>query len=197
MAIAGMSCIAASSHTYASEGQTFGGPIGGTDMRAAYLPPPGWYIGMVLGSGYADRLYGDGQPVPNATAGGSIYLGALGVQYVYPFQVLGGTIASTIQVPYQFGHFSLNQRSEYFSGLGDTYAELIAWSKYLGPIGIDTSSAHPSAAAPYGLTIKLAYSMIVPTGAYSTTQLLTPGHNVYFFIPSIAFSYLTPPECLG
>ena len=45
--VLGAICIA-SPASLAAEGSTVAGPIGGTDIRSAQLPPPGVYGGTVL-----------------------------------------------------------------------------------------------------------------------------------------------------
>jgi hypothetical protein len=186
-----------SARSYASEGAFFGGPVGGTDMRNAYLPSAtGFYLGVVTGGAVANHSYGDnGQLNPAVSAHGSVGVAGLGLLYVYPFHLFGGTLASSVQVSVSTTYLTVNHREEYYRGFTDIYADIIAWSKYIGPLFGNVRSANPS--LPYGLTVKLAYSMIFPTGKYNTTQLATPGHNVFFYIPNFAVTYLTGPNFLG
>lgn len=182
---------------FASEGNTFGGPVGGTDIRNAYLPSAsGFYGGVVAAEGAATRYYGD-NGAQNSAINVNVHLpaAALGLMYVYPFTLWGGTLASSVQAAYATGNIELNNRRTEVNGMQDLYSEIIAWSKYLGPIGAMPENAKPG--LPYGLTVKLAYSMLFPTGKYNTTDLIAPGHNVFYFIPNFAFSYLTGPNLLG
>lgn len=181
----------------ASEGETFGGPIGGTDMRSAYIPwNSGWYMGTVVAGGFANRDYGDNdKPIPGVTAQGYSWVGALGLSYVYPFKIFGGSVSSGGQLGYYAGRFKINGTFDSFRDLGDSYVQLLGWSKYIGPIGGEKPSTASS--LPYGLTVKAAYSMIFPIGNYTPNKDITIGHNVYFFIPNFAFTYLTRPNFLG
>ena len=185
--------------SWASEGEIFGGPVGGTDIKAAYLPPTGWYAALITGYASVSRYYGDnGRVDPNTKISATANVNAAALEYVYPFQVFGGSVASSAVVPYiGGGSITLDGINQQFAGMGDLYSDLIVWSKYLGPIGIDTANNKASPAAPYGLTVKLAYSMIFPTGVYSPTQFVDPGHNTIIYIPNFAVSYLTAPNFLG
>jgi hypothetical protein len=50
---------------HAAEGPSLAGPIGGTDIRSAVLPPPGLYGGGVALRGEVlDFVDGQGQPIP-------------------------------------------------------------------------------------------------------------------------------------
>lgn len=196
--VAGVVSAIFSTATFGAEGQFFGGPVGGTDIRNAYLPPvPGFYVGAVAGAGMASQINGDnGKASPVQAHAGSV-IGGVGVLYVYPFKLFGGSLASAAQLPLVDGYMSLNNRHEYFRGFGDTYVELLSWSKYLGTFGTTPKSERPLPKLPYGLTVKLSYAMIFPTGKYNTTQIATPGHNVFFYIPNAAATYLTGPNFLG
>lgn len=169
----------------ASEGANYGGPIGGTDIQAALLPPAaGWYGGVVAGYANGNRVYGkDGKKDPNVKGHISAEVVAAGLLYVYPQKLWGGTLATSLQGSMSKGHISINDRDENYKGFGDLYSDLVIWSKYLGnaPPGQD----------PTGLTVKLAYSMVFPTGTYNTSDLYTSGRNVYYFVPNAAFTYLT------
>lgn len=194
----GLCAAALSTAALSAEGQFFGGPVGGTDIRNAYLPPvPGLYFGVVAGGGWASQLNGDNAKASPVQAHTGASVGGVGLLYVYPFKLFGGSLASAAQLALIDGYLSLNNRHEYYRGIGDTYVELLSWSKYLGTFGTAGDTERPLPKLPYGLTVKLSYSMIFPTGKYNTTQLATPGHNVYFFIPNAAATYLTGPNFLG
>src|ERR1700742_1370483 len=51
---------------HAAEGPSLAGPIGGTDIRSAVLPPPGLYGGGVVlpDAEVLDFVDGRGQPIP-------------------------------------------------------------------------------------------------------------------------------------
>ena len=115
----------------AVEGPTAAGPIGGTDIRSAMLPPPGLYGGVILvGAGTLDFVDGDGDTIPalreahleKELAGPFLY-------YVPDIKVLGGSIgfAAIIPAGNQCGHLSLVTLT----------AALLAWAtlmlKSIGP----------------------------------------------------------------
>src|SRR5574337_612482 len=53
----------------AIEDNVAAGPIGGTDIRSAFLPPPGFYGGVIgVGSTVHDIKDGSGQTVPGLDA---------------------------------------------------------------------------------------------------------------------------------
>ncbi|CAH2902183.1 MAG: hypothetical protein PCALPYG88_5672 [uncultured Paraburkholderia sp.] len=182
----------------ASEGNIFGGPVGGTDIRNATLPTqPGFYGALIGAQTFGTRAYGDNWTQnPRADIGVHVSGAAATLLYVYPVTLWGGTLASSVQGQVTYGHMSVNGRSQYFEGFGDVYSELIAYSKYFGPLWNSNPEKRVSR-LPYGLTVKLAYSMIFPVGKYNTTDLQTVGHNDYFYIPNIAFTYLTDPNAFG
>ncbi|MDB5820549.1 MAG: hypothetical protein JWQ11_4189 [Rhizobacter sp.] len=184
---------------WASEGAMYGGPVGGSDIGSAYLPPvSGFYMATLVGGGIANKDYqSNGQLNPyvktHDRAGGA----ALALLYVYPVQIAGGTIASAVEDAYWTGRFEFNGKAERYSGMGDIYADVIEWSKYLGPIGESKESDRPTLPLPYGLAVKVAYSMILSTGKYDATKFHSSGFNVNFFIPNVAATYLTGPNALG
>jgi hypothetical protein len=183
----------------ASEGSTYGGPVGGTDISNGLLPPnPGFYLGVVNQNATGTNLYGSNG---KATAKVDTFaeISGAGLTYVYPVKPFGGTLASSLQEVYEIGHFTLELRGvpkDHFTGWGDTYTDVISWSKHIGPIFGEGKSLAGSR-LPYGLTVKVTYSMILPTGRYSATRTFSPGHNDYFMIPNVAFTYLTPPNRFG
>ncbi len=186
----------------AAEGAVFGGPTGGTDIRNAYTPPVSGFYGnfVALYAGATDTHGDTGQTVP-VHVNTNLGAGAAGLLYVYPFKVFGGALDSFVQEAISYGKGTIGSRGGYASGFSDTYLELLGWSRYIGPIfgeghtPSDQGSNKPR--LPYGLTLKVAYSMILPTGDYNRNYLLPQGHNDFFFIPNIAATYLTQPNFLG
>jgi hypothetical protein len=60
-----LAIVMGSARVHALEGPTAAGPIGGTDIRQAILPPPGLYGGTVLlGAESFDFLDGQGHTIP-------------------------------------------------------------------------------------------------------------------------------------
>ncbi|MBW5435779.1 phenol degradation protein meta [Bradyrhizobium canariense] len=181
----------------AAEGNIFGGPIGGTDIRNAYLPPaPGLYLGLADLPGGASQLDGpNGKPLPGSTFNFKYNITAGFLLYEFPSQVFGGSLASTMQFAYvqQLAYLNLPpvNRTEAKEGWLDIYTDVLKWSKHVGSFGAPEGRAENG--RPFGLTIAPAFSMILPTGTYDPTALATPGKNVTFIIPNIAFTYLTRP----
>ena len=175
----------------ASEGANYGGPIGGDDIQAAFLPPvSGFYGAVVAGFANGSQYNGnDGHQDPALHGKITSGVGAAGLLYVYPFQLFGGTLGSTLQGSINGGRIEINGASQTYRGVSDIYSDVVMWSKYLG--------SAPAGLPPVGLTVKLAYSMVFPVGKYNTTDLYTSGRNVWFFIPNVAFTYLTGPNFLG
>ena len=181
-----------------AEGSVYGGPVGGTDIRNAYVSPvPGFVVGFANVPGFITNINGnnggESRTLRRVNVGYDIQ--AVAVAYTYPFKLFDGILSSALQGSYQpYVRFSVNDRTERISGWGDLYSDILGWTKYLG----STSAPRPGAAAlPYGLTLKVDYSMIFPVGAYNTHQFDTPGHNDYFIIPNVTATYLSKPNFLG
>ena len=189
----------------ASQGALFGGPIGGTDIRQAYLPPPGslvLFAGDVAGTA-AGRYSNSGGHVENLqsniTGTSTLFAGGL---YSYPFKVAGGTLASTVELPVYLG-LCLGlapkgqlYRSQCVSGQGDVYSDLLIWSRHLGLFGAQPPAHQIGPPLPYGLSVAAAYSMIFPTGEYRNDARLglDIGNKSFIYIPSVALTYLTGPN---
>ena len=179
----------------ASEGFLYGGPTGSDAMDAAYLPPPGLYGFLVLGTAHSTSLYGNNaREITGLNFGVHGYAPTFGLTYVYPFTLAGGSLASSILDNYQSIHLTINNVPSHATGFGDLYVNFLSWSKHLG--GADDGSK-ASAALPYGLTVKLAFSMQFPIGEYNASAPVSVGYNTKFFSPNAAVSYLTGPSLLG
>jgi hypothetical protein len=193
-----MSLVLSAPCARAAEGAIFGGPVGGTDIRNAYIPDqPGFYGSFVSSNASASELYSGNTATGPLSS--KVTIAAFGLMYVPPFKLFGGNVETLVQPNYQYGFFNYKNKRDHFIGLGETYWEL-GWSKRLGPLFGENGSIPPGSNLPYGMTVKVAYSMIFPTGRYnppSPTNFYTPGHNVFFYIPNAAVSYLTPPNFLG
>ena len=196
--IAGCMVLGFCSAANATEGDVYGGPTGGTDIRNAYLPAVSGFYGAVADVPGVSTYYtgNAGTPSKAITRLNLTYdITAASLLYVYPFKLLGGTLASDVQFSYDpYVRFSINNMTQRVSGWGDMYADIAKWSYYFGTPQASRSGSHP---LPYGLTIQPAFSMIFPIGTYNTHQFTTPGHNDYFVIPNFAVSYLTQPNLIG
>jgi hypothetical protein len=191
--LASAGIVAVTSTSYAAEGITYGGPRGGTDINGAYLPEASGFYGIaMLWGGSLDRYYGNnGGPSSSVDFSGKVAVPGLGLLYVYPFKLAGGTLGTSVLQTYAGSRLCVNGYCRTEQAWGDLYSDILMWSRYLGP------RESPNG-LPYGLTVKAAFSMQFPTGqyeAFSPTPSL--GNNVYRFIPNIALTYLTGPNVFG
>jgi hypothetical protein len=182
----------------AVEGTTAAGPIGGTDIRSAQLPPPGVYGGIIfLGAEAFDFVDGHGNTIP---AFKEIHLtkilGAPFLYYVPDVKVLGGSIGFGGIVPLGSlcGHLFIGEPSDCNSGSGDPYTE-IDWSRSFGKIRPSKyEGAYPILE---GLTILAGFGVVFPVGKYDsldlTRQALSIGNNTWDFAPTVGITYTTPP----
>lgn len=182
----------------AAEGAVYGGPIGGTDIQNAYVPPfPGMYAGFANVFGVITQYNGNngGKSAVIRDVNLGIDITAVGLTYVYPFKLFGATLSSGLQEAYYpYYRFSFNNKTERLEGWGDLYIDLAKWTKSFATLRSPRAGASP---LPYGLVAQIAYSMIFPIGRYNTNQFATPGHNTYYIIPNVALTYLTSPNFIG
>jgi hypothetical protein len=182
----------------AVEGPSAAGPIGGTDLRVALLPPPGLYGGAaVLRVEAFDFVDGQGRPIPALRdAHLARVIGGPFVIYVPDLDVFGGRIGFGGFFAYgqQCGRLFSVESRRCQSGFGDPYLEA-AWSRYFGT---PRPSRYPGAyPIPEGLALAIGFGVVVPVGQYNptnlTTQALSTGTNIWDFAPNIALTYVTPP----
>jgi hypothetical protein len=186
------------SQSFAIEGNTAAGPIGGTDIRSALLPPPGLYAGAVgLISPAHEIRDGTGKPVAGLDAVDLIARMA-GPFFVYvpDVKLFDGSIGliGVFPVGQQCGQLISAVPSRCTSGFGDPYFEL-AWSRSFGqPRRSRDPGAFP---IMEGLTVGLGLGVVLPVGHYDRqTQIangVTIGNNTWDVAPSIAVTYTTPP----
>ena len=181
-----------------AEGGFYSGPIGGSDIRSAFLSDPGSLSLNLAGSPQWSNLYTgpNGGSAPSArSVAFSVQALVGGLNYVYPWTLAGGKFGSKIQDQYVFGCFRKNSSQQCDSGFTDPYADILIYSVHLGLLG-----AHPPApgtghlSLPYGLTVAPAFSMSLPVGRYNVRDLLNQGHNVAIFVPNISLTYTTGPD---
>jgi len=181
----------------AAEGPSIAGPIGGTDVRSATLPPPGLYAGAIALWADAFRFVdGQGNLIPALSdARLDRVTGGPFVVYVPDVQVLGGSVGLAGFQPMGrlCGRLFATAPKICQTGLGDPYIEA-AWSRSFGTL---RPSRHPGAFPILeGLSIKLAFGVVVPIGQYNATSAITKalssGTNIWDFAPSIAVTYTTP-----
>lgn len=182
----------------ATEGGVFGGPIGGSDIRSAYLPPIAGLYGTAIFLASTARSYQD--QFGNAAGSNPAYFTGIieggALLYVYPINPLGFTIASSFQGNYQEISQSLSPAPHVHlqgntSGFGDSYVDFLYASKYLGLFG-----AQPGANSKlhYGLTFGAGIAAEIPIGTYNVQNFVNAGKNTFITIPNIAFTYLTGPN---
>jgi hypothetical protein len=177
-------------------------PTGGTDFNQALLPPTGLYGGLALIPGPETPYSTDANShrVQGGGAKAKAVIGAAGLLYVYPTELFGGSIASSIQAsawdicltPFSSTGSTLSSIGECKGGIGDIYADVFYWSKNVGLFG---AIPGPSKYIPYGLTIAGGLAMKAPTGAsYVPSNLLNFASNLWIFTPNLAITYNTGPN---
>ena len=183
---------------WAVEGATAAGPIGGSDIRSAILPPPGLYGGVVglynSVTGYND---GTGHPAPGLDAVGlkNYDVGAFFL-YVPDVKLFDGRIglAGYAAGGQNCGQLVSAVARRCAAGIGDPYLEL-DWSRSFGQV------RPPSVAGAYpiiqGLVLNLGIGAVLPIGTYNQqTQAMngvSPGNNTLDIAPSVAVTYTTTP----
>jgi hypothetical protein len=182
----------------AIEGSTAAGPIGGTDIRSAFLPPPGLYGGAItLGATAYDIVDGNGHTIPAlSTAHLKKQLIGPFLFYVPDVQVAGGAVgvAGIIPLGAECGHLFELSPSRCVTGHGDPYVE-VAWSRSFGTL----RPSKFAGALPImeGLTVLLGVGVVFPVGKYDpfvhNNQGISLGNNTWDFAPTVAFTYTTPP----
>jgi hypothetical protein len=183
---------------WAAEGSTVAGPIGGTDIRSAFLPPPGFY-GAIVGVGASAYQLRDGSGQPraglNAVGITAVSAGAVLV-YVPDFKLFDGSIAflGAVGAGQICGQIVSTRPSRCRSGVGDPYVEMF-WSRFYG----FTRPSSDKTALPIreGLAVGAGLGAVLPFGPYNSTiqasNGVTVGSNTLIVAPSIAFTYTTPP----
>lgn len=190
--------VLAAAPARAVEGPTAAGPIGGTDVRSAMLPPPGLYIGSAaLAAGTLDFVDGDGDTIPILRdAHLTKQMSGTFLYYVPKLDVLGGSIGigGMLTAGNQCGHLFPGQRSRCTTNIGDPYVEF-DWSRSFAK---PRPSAYPGAyPIMEGLTVMLAVGVVVPVGVFDASdpleQALSIGTNIWDIAPAAAFTYTTAP----
>jgi hypothetical protein len=198
LAIAGFLWVAASTPAAAVEGPAVAGPIGGTDVRSAVLPPPGLYGGtLALGAKAFDFVDGEGNTITALKeAELTKYIAGPFLYYVPDFKILGGSVGlgAIFPVGNQCGHLFIGESTECTNAFGDPYLEL-DWSRSFGKF---RPSKYPDAyPILQGLTILAGFGVVFPAGTYDasdpTQQSISIGTNIWDFAPTVGFTYTTRP----
>jgi hypothetical protein len=178
------------------------------DIRAAELPPePGLYaIGGVWGN-MRDRLNnGKGQSMYPDTSE-RLLQGQLGGLYVYPGELFGGRVASSLVFAYGKHDMTITKTlpvklNSQNTGFFDAYSDVFFWSKswYQGPppgaVGQPVPTAGFVPPMPVGFTLGLGLGLTMPTGKFDNAEVGNPGFNNWVVSPNIAFTYRTKPLLL-
>lgn len=182
--------FAASGAARATEGIAPAGPIGGTDLNQALLPPPGFYPGVVGGGiDLGDYRLGSGEDVDGS---GHVGFGAVGALAVYPTTLFGGQLASSIGAGYQRACYRVGPAPESCSeGAMDVYTDLLLWSKFT-PSAAFTNQPTGAAPIPYGTAFMAGLGVTWPTGEYDATSGVNVGSNFYTISPTVALTYTAP-----
>jgi len=192
-----MALLCAAPTALAVEGTTAAGPVGGSDVRVALLPPPGLYGGAVFFAGDAPRLVdGKGHDIPGLSPHFTVKAAAPFVLYVPNVQVLGGSIGVFGVLPYgaECGHFLASQPWACAWGAADPYVE-IGWFRYFGtPRPSRVPGSFPILE---GLAVSAGIGAVFPVGQYKVQQVtqqgIGMGNNIFDVAPSLAITYTTPP----
>jgi len=181
----------------AVEGTTAAGPVGGSDVRVALLPPPGLYGGVAYFAGNAPRLVdGNGRDIPGLSPHFTVKAAAPFAMYVPDIKVLGGSIGIFGVLPYgaECGRFLAAQPWACAWGAADPYVE-IGWFRYFGtPRPSRVAGSFPILE---GLAISAGIGAVFPVGQYNVRQVtqqgIGMGNNIFDIAPSLAITYTTPP----
>lgn len=196
--VAALLCAGLATPSLAAEGPTAAGPIGGTDIRSASLPPPGLYGGSVFFAGQTREFVdGNGRPIPFLSEGNlAKQIAAPFLLYVPETQYFGGSIGllGLLPIGNQCGNLFAAEPRQCTTALGDAYVEL-AWSRSFGKLRASKfDGAYP---VLEGLSVLAAIGVVIPTGPYdassATAQALSIGTNIWDVAPSIALTYTSAP----
>lgn len=174
----------------ATEGLAPAGPIGGTDLNQALLPPPGIYPGLV-GGGIDLTKYrlGAGADLPGD---GRVSFGALGALVVYDQQFLGGQLASSIGFGRQKVCYDVAGGGKNCSeGAMDLYTDVFLWSKYT-PSAAFAAQPKDGRIIPYGTALLVGLGVTWPIGEYDRNSPINVGSNFYTISPSMAVTHTAP-----
>jgi hypothetical protein len=176
----------------AAESPRPAGPIGGTDIRQALLPPPGVYV---VGVGVANDLFSYfGNSGSTQDASGSDLVGGAGVMAVYNVHPFGGSLASTFFASYDRMCFNLKGAfSQCSSGWNDAYSDVLMWSRFFPSSHF---SPEPSPGSPfpipYGLAVLAGFGVEIPLGTYRDDRIINNSANIWDFAPNVGLTYNTP-----
>lgn len=176
-----------------------------SDIRAAELPPePGFYAIGGLWGNRRDRLNDAHGDAKFSDTDEQLLQGQLGGLYVYPGELFGGRMASSLIFAYGKHDLTITDTlpadlSSKHTGLFDAYSDIFFWSKswYEGPPPAAEGQPKPTAdfvpPMPVGFTLGLGLGVTIPIGSYDNTAVGNPGFNSWVLSPNVAFTYRTKP----
>lgn len=180
-------------NSFALQGIAPSGPIGGTDINQALIPPPGLYGAVVAGVlDFNGWVLDDGTEID---AGNSATIIAIGLAYVWDFKLFGGSVLTSISTGYQDQEWTIGgSEVDPFSGYIDIYSDIFYWGRFF-PSNAFLKQPKGSM-VPYGLAVAGGLGITFPTGTYDSDEPNSVGSNVYTISPSVSLTY-TAPSLLG
>lgn len=184
--------------SWAAEGSTVAGPVGGTDIRSAFLPAPGLYGAIITGGSSVYQLRdGSGRPRAGLNAVGiEAMVAGTAFLYVPDLKLFEGSIGflGVSGGGSLCGQITSANPPRCKTGLGDVYVET-TWSRFFG----FTRPSREKGALPVreGLALGFGVGAMLPVGLYDArvqaSNGVTVGSNTLDVAPSIAFTFTTPP----
>ncbi|MFC2996279.1 transporter [Acinetobacter sichuanensis] len=174
----------------AAESVTLSGPIGGTDINSAILPPSGNYITAVAAGINIDKWYDkNGNEIDTK---GHVAIGGVGILHVYEKKLFGGNIASSIFTGIQELCFGFDQE-QCSRGFQDVYSDVFMWNKHYAISSEANSMTN-------GLSILTGLGLNLPLGEYTKSKNVNIGSNYLTISPNIGLTYTFKsflPQALG
>lgn len=158
----------------ATEGGASQYPNGAEDFMVGAMPPPGWYLINYTAFYQAGRLNdGYGNKTPNRVEA-NVFADTARMIYSSPYQILGGTWATHVLVPWLRLDATMNGSHVSQNGIGDiTFAPFVlAWH---------TPNVHYTAGVDF----------IAPTGHFDRNAFANIGANYWGIEPAIGITYLS------
>jgi hypothetical protein len=205
LALVGLFGAAAAQDGSAAEVYQTTTPGATTDIRAAELPPePGFYAVGGLWGNWRDNLRDDNGNAMFPDTDDRLQQGQLGGLYVYPDEVLGGRMASSLVFAYGKHDLTITNTlpvdlSDKHTAFFDAYSDVFFWSKswYEGPPPASLGQPVPGPGfippMPVGFTLGLGLGVTIPIGSFDSSTVGSPGFNNWVLSPNIAFTYRTQP----
>ncbi len=180
--------------SHAAEGICPSGPLGGTDINQAILPPAGLYASVIAG-GIDLPKWRQNDGGTKIDSSGTVWYTGVGMMYAYETPILGGQVASTFFAGIQDQDFGIDGYPKNdSSGFIDMYSDLFIWSRFMPS---QAFLEQPKGSfIPFGTGILFGLGVTLPTGEYGASEPLNVGSNFYTFSPSVAITY-TVPSLLG